>query len=148
MLAVTLADFSFIGSANAQSIGGSGIASFLPFVLILGVMYFLVIRPQSKKAKEHSDMVSALKKGDRVVVSNGILGVVSHVVDDHEISVEIASGVDVKVVRSSVTQVVSKTAKETAVKTDGTAVKKTASLKKAAAKKVATKKPAKKAVSK
>ena len=144
MLAITLADFSFIGTANAQALGGGGIASFLPFVLILGIMYFLVIRPQSKKAKEHREMVAALKKGDRVVVSNGILGVVSKIIDNNEVSVEIASGVDVTVVRSSVSQVVSKTA-ESAVKTDGTAVKKTAAIKKKAA---AKKAPAKKAVKK
>ncbi len=141
MLALTLSDFSLIGTANAQAFGGSsGIVSFLPFVLILGIMYFLVIRPQSKKAKEHRDMVSALKKGDRVVVSNGILGVVSKVIDDHEITVEIASGVDIKVVRSSVSQVVSKKTTTPAANSEGPAVKKTTALKKKAAAKKSSKK--------
>ena len=144
MLAITLADFNFIGTANAQALGGGGIAGFLPFVLILGVMYFLVIRPQSKKAKEHREMVAALKKGDRVVVSNGIFGVVSKIIDDQEVAVEIASGVEVTVVRSSVSQVISKTTAASAGKSEGTAVKKTTALKKAAAKKPAVKKAAQK----
>lgn len=140
MLALTLADFSLIGTANAQSFGGIGnITSFLPIVAIMGIMYFLMIRPQSKKAKEHREMVAALKKGDRVVVSNGILGVISKVVDDHEVAVEVATGVDIKVIRSSVSQVISKTP---AASSTDPAVKKTASVKKkAAAQKKITKKP-------
>lgn len=140
MLALTLADFNFIGTANAQIMGGQGgIASFLPFVAILAVMYFFMIRPQSKRAKEHREMVSALKRGDKVTVSNGILGTVSKITNENEMLVEIAPGVEITVVRSSVSQVVSKTPKAT--DDSKPAVKKTTALKKkAAAKKPATKK--------
>lgn len=139
MLAITLADFSLIGTANAQAFGGSGgIVGFLPIIAIFAIMYFFMFRPQSKKAKEHREMVAALKRGDRVVIANGILGIVTKVIDETEISVEIASGVDVKVIRSSVSQVVSKKAPAEKNTTDKPAVKKTAALKKKSASKKST----------
>lgn len=103
-----LNQFNFIGTANAQSMGSNPIAGFLPFILILGVMYFLVIRPQNKKAKEHREMVTALKKGDRIVGAGGLFGTVSKIIDEHEIEVEITNGVFVSMVRSSVTNVISR----------------------------------------
>lgn len=110
MLALTFADFNFIGTAHASAGASSnGLLGMAPFVIILGIMYFFIIRPQNKKAKEHRDMVASLKRGDRVVVAHGILGVVSQVVDDHELLVEIADGVNIKVVRASVSQVIAKT---------------------------------------
>ena len=136
ILSLALALFIFTETANAQSFGGSGgLANFLPIIAIFAIMYFFMFRPQSKKAKEHREMVAALKRGDRVVVANGILGVVSKIIDEAEIAVEIASGVEIKVVRSSVSHVISKkppTEKETS---DKPAVKKTESLKKKAASK-------------
>jgi len=81
----------------------------LPFVLIFVVFYFLLIRPQQKRAKEHKSMVEALKRGDKVVTSGGIVGKVSKVVDDQYVEVEIASDVKVKVVRSTIGQVMDKT---------------------------------------
>jgi len=81
----------------------------LPFVLIFVVFYFLLIRPQQKRAKEHKSMVEALKCGDKVVTSGGIVGKVSKVVDDQYVEVEIASDVKVKVVRSTIGQVMDKT---------------------------------------
>jgi preprotein translocase subunit YajC len=96
-------------------------------------MYFFMFRPQSKKAKEHREMVAALKRGDRVVVASGILGVVSKIIDDAEIAVEIASGVEIKVVRSSVSQVISKKTPAEKDASDKPAVKKTEALKKKAA---------------
>ncbi|WP_420567626.1 preprotein translocase subunit YajC [Thalassovita sp.] len=84
------------------------IGQFLPLILIFGIMYFLLIRPQQKKMKEHQNMVAALRKGDQVVTQGGVIGKVAHVSDD-ELKVEIAEGVKVRVVRSTVTQVLSKT---------------------------------------
>ena len=74
---------------------------FAPMVLIFVVFWFLLIRPQQKKAKEHRAMVAALKRGDRVVTNGGIYGQVSHVADDH-LMVEIADGVKIKIVRDAV----------------------------------------------
>ena len=95
--------------AQAAGGGGSAIASFIPLILIFAIMYFLLIRPQQKKLKEHQPMVEALRRGDQVVTQGGIIGKVTKVKDDGEIEVEIASGVKVRVVRSTVAQVLSKT---------------------------------------
>lgn len=133
-LILTLALFGFMGTANAQVLGGSGgIAGFLPIIAIFAIMYFFMFRPQSKKAKEHREMVAALKRGDRVVVANGILGIVSKVIDNAEIAVEIASGVEIKVVRSSVSQVILKNSPAEKETSDKPAIKKTVALKKKAA---------------
>lgn len=84
------------------------IGQFLPLILIFAIMYFLLIRPQQKKMKEHQKMVAALRKGDQVITQGGVIGKVAHVADD-ELKVEIADGVKVRIVRSTVTQVLSKT---------------------------------------
>ncbi|MBM1222381.1 preprotein translocase subunit YajC [Ponticoccus sp. SC2-23] len=86
-----------------------GIASLVPLILIFAIMYFLLIRPQQKKLKEHQEMVKALRRGDQVVTQGGVIGKVTKVKDEGEIEVEIASGVIVRVVRSTITQVLSKT---------------------------------------
>lgn len=101
----------FISEAYAQGFGGAdgGLMGLLPFVLIFVVFYFLLIRPQQKRAKEHKAMVEALKRGDKVVTSGGIIGKVSKVIDDTHVEVEIASDVKVKVVRSTIGQVMDKT---------------------------------------
>ena len=88
----------FVTPAYAQAAaGGAGptaaFAQFIPLILIFAIMYFLMIRPQQKRMKQHREMVSALKKGDHVVTSGGIIGKVSSVRDD-ELEVEIATGVD------------------------------------------------------
>jgi preprotein translocase subunit YajC len=72
-------------------------------------MYFLLIRPQQKKVKEHQAMVSALRRGDQVVTQGGVIGKVVKVKDDGEVEVEIADGVKVRVVQSTIATVVSKT---------------------------------------
>jgi preprotein translocase subunit YajC len=72
-------------------------------------MYFLLIRPQQKKMKEHQALVAGLRRGDQVVTQGGLIGKVSKVKDDAEIEVEIAEGVKVRVVRQTITQVLSKT---------------------------------------
>ena len=87
-----------------------GIASLVPLILVFGIMYFLLIRPQQKKLKEHQAMVAALRRGDQIVTSGGIVGRVTKVKDgENEIEVEIAPGINVRVIRSTVQSVVSKT---------------------------------------
>ena len=71
----------------------------VPTMLIIGIMYFLMIRPQQKRLKEHRDMVASIRRGDTVVTSGGIIGKVAKV-DENELQVEIADGVKIKVVRS------------------------------------------------
>lgn len=79
--------------------------SFLPIALIFVLMYFLIIRPQNKKAKEHQAMVQALGKGERIVMNGGIIGTVSKVVSDTELELDLESGTKVRVVRSMVASV-------------------------------------------
>ena len=87
-----------------------GIASLVPLILVFLIMYFLLIRPQQKKLKEHQAMVAALRRGDQVVTSGGIKGRVTRVLEaDNELEVEIAPNVNVRVVRSTIQTVVSKT---------------------------------------
>ena len=86
-----------------------GIQQFVPLILIFGIMYFLLIRPQQKKLKDHQAMVSALRRGDQVITQGGIVGKVVKVKDDGEIEVEIADGVKVRVIQSTVASVISKT---------------------------------------
>ena len=85
------------------------IGQFLPLILIFAIMYFLLIRPQQKKVKEHQAMVGALRRGDKVVTQGGMIAKVTKVKDDNEIEVEIAEGVKVVVVKSTIATVVSKT---------------------------------------
>ncbi|WP_300014619.1 preprotein translocase subunit YajC [uncultured Roseobacter sp.] len=84
-------------------------AQFVPLILIFAIMYFLLIRPQQKKVKEHQAMVAALRRGDQVVTQGGIVGKVAKVKDDGELELEIAEGVKVRVVQSTIATVVSKT---------------------------------------
>ena len=84
-------------------------AQFVPLILIFGIMYFLLIRPQQKKVKEHAAMVGALRRGDQVVTQGGLIGKVTKVKDDNEIEVELSEGVKVRVVQSTIAQVLSKT---------------------------------------
>ena len=103
----------FVTPAYAQAAGAPGgiLASpIIPLILVFGVMYFFLIRPQQKRLKEHQNMVAALRRGDRVVTGGGIVGKVTRVKDeDAEIEIEIAKDVRVTVVRSTIQQVLSKT---------------------------------------
>jgi preprotein translocase subunit YajC len=109
-----------ISPAYAQAMGdvssllSSGI---VPMVLVLVVFYFLMIRPQQQKAKEHRTMLSALRRGDRVVTGGGIVGAVAKVVSDDEVLVDIADNVRVRVLRSTITSVLART-EPVAAKTD------------------------------
>ncbi|WP_118135264.1 preprotein translocase subunit YajC [Oceanicella sp. SM1341] len=86
-----------------------GIEGLIPFVLIFAIMYFLMIRPQQKKAKEHRAMLEALRRGDQVVTQGGLVGKVVKVKEDGEVELEIAEGVKVRVIRATIAQVISKT---------------------------------------
>ncbi|MFV0293187.1 MAG: preprotein translocase subunit YajC [Paracoccus sp. (in: a-proteobacteria)] len=101
----------FVSPAFAQSVGGAGgagaIAQFIPLILIFVIMYFLILRPQQKRVREHREMVSALKRGDQIVTQGGLIGKVTDVKDE-EVTVEIAQGVKVRVVRGTISQVINK----------------------------------------
>ena len=112
---------SFISPAYAQAAGGaggSGLEAMFPLLLIFVVFYFLLIRPQQKKAKEHKAMLEAVGRGDKVVTGGGIIGTVNKVIDESEISVEIADGVKVRVQRGLLAAVLSKTKPVNEVKKD------------------------------
>jgi len=91
---------------------GSGIAQFVPLILIFVIFYFFLIRPQQKKIKEHKNMVAGLKRGDEVITSGGIVGSIEKVYEDDRIDVIISDNVTVKVVKSTVQGLISKTAKK------------------------------------
>lgn len=103
----------FISTAWAQAAGGGGgsdlISAFVPLILIFAVFYFLLIRPQQKRAKEHREKISAVRRGDRVVTGGGIYGTVTKVVSDTEVVVQIAEAVKVRVARGTIAEVLSKT---------------------------------------
>ena len=103
----------FVTPAFAQAAGaagtGSAVVSFLPLIAIFGIMYFLLIRPQQKKMRDLKATVEALRRGDQVLTGGGIIGRVTKVGEDGVVEVEIAEGVKVKVVKSTITQVMSKT---------------------------------------
>lgn len=84
-------------------------AQFIPLLLIFAIMYFLLIRPQQKKMKDHQAMVNGLRRGDKVVTAGGMFGKVVKVHDEGEVEVEIADGVKVRMVQSTIAQVISKT---------------------------------------
>jgi len=81
---------------------GSGFAQFIPLILIFVIFYFFLIRPQQKKAKEHKQMVAALKRGDEVVTSGGLVGKIERVLGDDKVDVSISENVTVQVVQSTI----------------------------------------------
>jgi preprotein translocase subunit YajC len=95
--------------AQGLSLGGAGgsemIVSLLPFVAIFVIMYFLILRPQQKRVKQHQEMVKNVRRGDTVVTSGGLVGKVAKVVDDDQLEVEIADGIKVRQMRSMVAEV-------------------------------------------
>jgi preprotein translocase subunit YajC len=99
-----------ITPAYAQAATGSGgstdiFLQLMPFVLIFIIMWFLIIRPQQKRAREHQEMIKNVRRGDTVVLTGGLIGKVSKVVDDAELEVEIADGVKVRAIRSMISDV-------------------------------------------
>ena len=98
-----------ITPAFAQGLGGGGsgdvILQLVPFLLIFVIMYFLIIRPQQRRVKEHQEMVKNVRRGDTVVTSGGIVGKVTKATDDPELEIEIADGVRVRLVRGMISEV-------------------------------------------
>ncbi|MBL61726.1 MAG: preprotein translocase subunit YajC [Candidatus Pelagibacter sp.] len=88
---------------------GKAIGQFIPLILIFVIFYFLLIRPQQKRIKEHKAMVEALTRGDNVVTAGGIVGKVVRVLDNDKAELEISQNVNVQVVKSTISQVLSKT---------------------------------------
>lgn len=113
----------FTTPAYAQSLidSAGGMVQLLPLVLIFVVFYFFLIRPQQTRAKQHKATLESLRRGDRVVTGGGIIGTVAKVVSDSEVTVDIAENVRVRVLRSTITQVLAKTepAKSKEKETDG-----------------------------
>jgi preprotein translocase subunit YajC len=100
-----------ISEAWAQA-GGAGGGDFLvqlfPLILIFVVFYFLLIRPQQAKVKAQREMLSGVKRGDRVVTGGGIIGLVTKVISDNEIQVELAEGVRVRIIKQTITDIVAR----------------------------------------
>ena len=91
-------------SSSGTAAGGSGMTSILMIVVMLAIFYFLLIRPQQKRAKAHQAKINAVTKGAEVVTGGGLIGKVTKVADDH-VEIEIASGVRVKAVKSTLADV-------------------------------------------
>ena len=87
---------------------GSGFAQFIPLILIFVIFYFFLIRPQQKKVKEHKLMVTALKRGDEVVTSGGIVGKIERVLGDDKVDILISENVTVQVVQSTIQSLLNK----------------------------------------
>ena len=87
---------------------GSGFAQFIPLILIFVIFYFFLIRPQQKKVKEHKLMVGALKRGDEVVTSGGIVGTVERILGDDKVDILISENVTVQVVQSTIQSLLNK----------------------------------------
>ncbi|WP_230957198.1 preprotein translocase subunit YajC [Ehrlichia ruminantium] len=106
-------------TASPASGVGSSIAGLVPLVLIFGVFYFFIIRPQQKKIREHNKLLESIKKGDKVVVSNSIFGVVTKVdTTGGCFFVEVSDGVELKVLKSSISEVLDKNNKPASVQED------------------------------
>jgi preprotein translocase subunit YajC len=94
--------------AQAPSMFGGGdnmLVSLLPFILIFVIMYFLILRPQQKRVKQHQEMVKNIRRGDTVVTSGGLIGKVTKVTDEEQIEVEVADGVRIRQMKSMIAEV-------------------------------------------
>ena len=87
---------------------GSGIAQFIPLVLIFVIFYFFLIRPQQKRVKDHKAMVASLKRGDEIITSGGILGTIDKVMEDDRVEVIIGENTKVQIIRSTITSLLKK----------------------------------------
>jgi preprotein translocase subunit YajC len=107
--AVTRISGMFISPAYAQAAAGgdtnSMLMSLLPFALIFVIMYFLILKPQQKKVKEHNEMVKNIRRGDTIVTNGGLVGKVTKVVDDDQVEMEISDGVRIRQLRQMVSAV-------------------------------------------
>lgn len=100
---------AFAQTAGAPAAGGDMLVQFAPLILIFVVFYFLLIRPQQKKMKDHKAMLDSVRRGDRVVTGGGIIGTVTKMGPDDEVQVEIAEGVKVRCLRSTINLVLART---------------------------------------
>jgi preprotein translocase subunit YajC len=101
----------FISQAWAQGAAGGGsdfLVQLFPLVLIFVVFYFLLIRPQQSKAKQQREMLAGVKRGDRVVTGGGIIGLVTKVIGDNELQVELAEGVRVRIIKQTITDIITR----------------------------------------
>ncbi len=102
----------FITPAYAQAAAGgdanSILMSMLPFVLIFVIMYFLILRPQQKRVKDHAELIKNVRRGDVIITSGGIIAKITKVVDDEQIEIELADGVRARQLRSMISGVRSK----------------------------------------
>ena len=87
---------------------GQGIAQFIPLILIFVIFYFFLIRPQQKRVKDHKAMVESLKRGDEIITSGGIIGIIDRVMEDDRIEVMIGDNVKVQIIRSTITSLLKK----------------------------------------
>jgi preprotein translocase subunit YajC len=101
IISTVYAQFGLGGPGGANNM----LVNFTPFILIIVIMYFLILRPQQKRMKQHQDMVKGLRRGDIVVTNGGLVGKVTKVTDDEQIEVEISDGVRVRQMRSMVSEV-------------------------------------------
>ena len=111
----------FISPAYAQTpsfLGGEGMSFLVPMVLVFVIMYFLILRPQQKRQKQHADMVKNVRRGDSIVTSGGLVGKVTKVVDDDQVEMEIADGVRIRQMRQMRSMVTDVRAKGEPVKDD------------------------------
>ena len=88
---------------------GQGIAQFIPLILIFVIFYFFLIRPQQKRAKDHLAMVASLKRGDEIITSGGIIGIIERIMEDDRIEVMLGDSVKVQVIKSTITSLLKKT---------------------------------------
>ena len=101
----------FISEAWAQGAGAGGsdfLVQLFPLVLIFIVFYFLLIRPQQSKMKQQKEMLAGVKRGDRVVTGGGIIGLVTKVIGDNELQVELAEGVRVRIIKQTITDIITR----------------------------------------
>ncbi|MCA0246456.1 MAG: preprotein translocase subunit YajC [Proteobacteria bacterium] len=101
----------FISQAWAQGAGGGGgdfLVQLFPLILIFVVFYFLLIRPQQAKVRAQREMLAGVKRGDRVVTGGGIIGLVTKVISDNEVQVELAEGVRVRIIKQTITDIVAR----------------------------------------
>ena len=87
---------------------GQGIAQFIPLILIFIIFYFFLIRPQQKRVKDHKSMVETLKRGDEIITSGGIIGIVDRVLEDDRIEVTISGDIKVQIIKSTITSLLKK----------------------------------------
>ena len=91
---------------------GQGISQFIPLILIFVIFYFFLIRPQQKRVKDHKEMINNLKRGDEVITSGGIIGIVDRVLEDDRIEVSLGDNIKVQIIRSTITSILKKEIKK------------------------------------